>query len=112
MEKILEYIFNDILEISDIGIQKKLWLNENNDTGLISSYIELMSRLFDDHNLSNVIKNKEITRELKPELISAIKKLEEALDNYVEKETDKEIILDPKWIEISEQAKTVIKMWP
>ena len=35
----IKNIYFDILEMSDITLQKKLWLNENNDTGLISSYI-------------------------------------------------------------------------
>ena len=111
MKKVLEDIFNDILEISDINMQKKMWLNENNDTGLISSYVELMNRLFDDNNFSYVIENEAIALDLEPELIFALKTLRNALDGYVDKETDQEIITDPKWIEISEQAKSIIKMW-
>jgi oligoribonuclease NrnB/cAMP/cGMP phosphodiesterase (DHH superfamily) len=111
MKKILKEIFNDILEISDINMQRKLWLNENNNTGLISSYIELMSRLFDDNNFSYIIDNEVIDLGLKPELILSLKKLRDDLDGYVEKETDAEIVTDPKWIEISKQAESVIKIW-
>ncbi|MGQ7855234.1 hypothetical protein ACUN24_13450 [Pedobacter sp. WC2501] len=111
MKKVLEDIFNDILEISDINMQKKMWLNENNDTGLISSYVELMNRLFDDNNFNYLIENEAIALGLEPKLIFALKMLKDALDSYVEKETDQEIITDPKWIEISKQAKSIIKMW-
>jgi hypothetical protein len=45
---IIKYIYDKIIELSDLDLQRKLWLNENNDTGLISSYDELMCSLFDD----------------------------------------------------------------
>ena len=53
MEQIIKNIYSDILELSDLELQKKLWLNENNETGLISSYTELMCRLFDDNKIED-----------------------------------------------------------
>jgi hypothetical protein len=55
MDRRVENIYNDILELSDVNIQRKLWLNEANNTGLISSFTELMCRLFDDNNLDGFI---------------------------------------------------------
>jgi len=112
MKKVLKDIFDDILEISDIKMQKKLWLNEDNDTGLISSYVELMNRLFDDNNFDYFIENEALVLGLESKLIVALETLRDALDDYVEKETDQGIITDPKWIEISKQAKSIIEMWP
>ena len=45
MEEQIKNIYRCIKELSDLNLQKKLWLNENNDTGLISSYSELLSSL-------------------------------------------------------------------
>jgi len=49
INRITGYIYDKIIELSDINLQRKLWLNENNDTGLISSYVEVMCSLFDDY---------------------------------------------------------------
>lgn len=50
VNRTIENIYRDLLELSDITLQKKLWLNQNNNTGLLSSYSELMCRLFDDND--------------------------------------------------------------
>jgi hypothetical protein len=48
-------VYDKILELSGLDLQRKLWLNENNDIGLISSYDEAMCSLFDDNNLDEFI---------------------------------------------------------
>ena len=105
------HIYNDILELSDLGLQRKLWLNENNDTGLISSYVEVMCRLFDDNRFDDFIDNRASTLGLSNSTIFELNKLRESLNNYHEKETDEEIIGDSKWAEVVEQAKKVIHEW-
>lgn len=42
-------IYGRLVELADLNLQRKLWLNEQNDPGLISSYPELMSSLFLSH---------------------------------------------------------------
>lgn len=46
MDEIVKNIYDDIVELSDLSLQKKLWLNEDNDTGLISSYTEVICCYF------------------------------------------------------------------
>jgi hypothetical protein len=105
------YIYIKIIELSDIGLQRKLWLNEKNDTGLISSYSELMSSLFDDFNFDDFVENGATKIGLPNSLIIELSKLRELLNEYDEKDSDAEIINDPEWKKIVEQAKIVIKEW-
>lgn len=100
-----------VIELSDLNLQRKLWLNENNDTGLISSYTELMCSLFDDFNFDDFIDNRASKIGLSNSVIFELNKLRELLNNYTEKDLDEEIIDDPEWGNVVEQAKTVIRKW-
>lgn len=103
-ENIIEEINKKIYEISDIKLQRKLWLNEDNDTGDISSFEELMSSLFDDlcfNDYVNEISNSNINKQ-------DIIKLKNMLEEYKEKDSNEKIIEAPEWIKISKQAKLVI----
>lgn len=111
MDIITKYIYERILEASDLELQRKIWLNENNDTGLMSSYVELMCSLFDDFNFDDFIDNRASTIGLSNTAIFELNKLRELLNSYVEKESDEEIINDPEWEKIVEQAKVVIEKW-
>jgi len=111
MDKITEYIYERIIEASDLALQRKIWLNENNDTGLMSSYVELMCSLFDDFNFDDFIDNRASKIGLSNSVIFELNKLRELLNNYNEKESDEEIINDPEWKKIVEQAERVIKNW-
>ncbi len=111
MDMITKYIYDRIVEASDVALQRKIWLNENNDTGLMSSYVELMCSLFDDFNFDDFIDNRASKIGLSNSLIIELNKLRELLNSYVEKDSDEEIINDPEWKKIVEQAKTVIKEW-
>lgn len=106
MDKVIENIYRMIIELSSLSLQRQLWLNENNDTGLISSYSELMCSLFDDFVDSGVTKSN-----LPNSLIFELNKLKALLNSYVAKESDEKIINDPEWKKIVEQAKIVIKKW-
>ncbi len=111
MDIITKNIYNDIIELSDLGLQRKLWLNENNDTGLISSYVEVMCRLFDDNGFDEFIDNTASKIGISNSAIFELNKLRNLLNNYNEKDSDKEIIGDPVWGKVVEQAKTVIREW-
>jgi len=111
MDKIIESIYRMIIELSDLSLQRKLWLNENNDTGLISSYTELMSSLFDDFNFDEFIDIRASKIGLSNSTIFELNNLRELLNCYNEKESDEEIIGDPEWKKVVEQAKIVIREW-
>lgn len=111
MDKIIEHIYRMIVELADLSLQRKLWLNENNDTGLISSYAELMSSLFDDFGFDDFVEKGATKLGLSNSLILELSKLRELLNNYEEKESDAEIISDPEWKKIVEQAEMVIQEW-
>ena len=111
MNEVIVNIYNRIMELSDLGVQRKLWLNENNDTGLISSYYELVNSLFDDFNFDIFIDNTAAQNGLSNSSIFELSKLRELLNNYNKMSSDEEIINDPEWKEIVEQAKLVINEW-
>lgn len=111
MKKTHDYIYKKIIELSDLRIQRKLWLNENNDSGLISSYVELMCSLFDDFNFDDFVDKTPYEIKLSSTTISALKKLRELLNSYQEKESDEEIINDPAWQKVVEQAQITIEEW-
>ncbi len=112
MKIIIKNILNDIFEISNINLQRKLWLNENNDTKKISSYVELMCRLFDDNNFEEFTEIEIYKLGYSKRLCIELNKLKELLNSYQEQKTDEEIIIDPKWLEIVNQAKLVLALLP
>lgn len=111
MESLVDYIYKNIVVLSDIELQKKLWLNQNNDTGLISSYTELMCSLFDDFGFDDFVEKESSNIGLSKSLIFELSKLKELLNNYVEKETDEDIINDSEWERIILQSNIVKELW-
>ncbi|MGK6353527.1 hypothetical protein [Parapedobacter sp. DT-150] len=111
MEIITKNIYQDILEISDISLQIKLWLNKDNSTGMISSFVELMNRLFDDNDFDAFIDNGAKRSGISSDVIYEMRKLRDLLNGYKEREDDEAIINDPKWLVIVQQAKNVISLW-
>jgi len=111
MEIVVRNIYDDLLELSNTALQRKLWLNHDNDTGLISSYAELMNRLFDDNGFDNFVDKTVANAGYSSNLILALKKLRDLLNTYHDEKDDEEIIRDPEWITITNQAKTVIQIW-
>ena len=111
MDKIAKNIYRMIFELANLSLQRKLWLNENNDTGLTSSYSELMCSLFDDFDFDDFIEERAIKIGLSNSLIFELRKLKELLNSYDEKKSDKETINDPEWKKVVEQAKIVTKEW-
>lgn len=100
-----------ISQLSDTALQRKLWLNENNDTGLISSYDEAFSTLFDDNNFDEFVDMEAVKRGISDDLISEFAKLKQQLQTYQQKTNDAEIIKDPEWLKIVNQAKIVTEKW-
>ncbi|MGB8195205.1 MAG: hypothetical protein WCF67_24930 [Chitinophagaceae bacterium] len=106
-------IYECILELSDSALQRKLWLNEDNDTGLMSSYVELYCTLFNDNNFDDFIDHGAPETRMPPELIHELNVLRELLNNYKgeERKNQQEIIEDPEWKKIGVQAREVLKHW-
>lgn len=111
MDNIIENIYRIIVELADLRLQRKLWLNENHETGLISSYTELMCSLFDDFGFDEFVDNKASKIGLSNSIIFELNKLRQLLNNYNEKESDEEIINDSEWRQVVKQAKVVIRKW-
>lgn len=111
MDIIAKNIYKDITELSDLDLQRKLWLNQNNNTGQISSYVELMCRLFDDNGFDDFIEVTASTIGMSSELIFELNRLRVLLNNYKESKLDSEIINDPEWQMIVKQAKRVLLEW-
>jgi hypothetical protein len=112
VDRITKNIYDKIIELSDVDLQRKLWLNKNNDTGLISSYVELMCSLFDDYCFNDYVDNIFYKIGFSEKCIVELKKLRDLLNDYDEKEySDAEIINDLEWRKIIKQAKIVIKVW-
>ncbi len=107
-----EHIYDKIVEISDIQLQRKLWLNQNNDLGLISSYVELMCTLFDDLFFDDFIDETALKIGLSNSTILELNKLRDMLNNYNEgNKSYEEIINDTEWLKVVEQARGVLKIW-
>ncbi len=100
-----------VKELSDVSLQRQLWLNESNKMGLVSSYSELMCSLFDDFGFEDFVDNRATKIGLSDPLILELSKLRSLLNSYVEKESDEAIINDPAWGKNVEQANVVIAKW-
>ncbi|WP_294217552.1 hypothetical protein [uncultured Chryseobacterium sp.] len=96
-----------LIELSDIDMQKKLWLNINNDSGLISSYSDLYDSLYNE--LDCEIQEAEVS-----ELKEGLSQLKTMLDTYQEPELyknkydDTVILDDPNWQEIVRKTKELV----
>jgi hypothetical protein len=111
--KRIEYeIFLDILEISDIEFQKKIWFTEFEK--IFSSYAEIMCRLFDDNQYECFIEKYTTPLGYPLSFQKKLYEFRDKLNNYNKEDnkSDLEIINDPKWREISKLAKSIITEWP
>ncbi len=110
-------IEDNLKELSDIELQRKLWLNINNPTNQVSSYDELYCRLFDDNSIEDFIENELINIKVKPKFLFEIKKLIQMLNDfkepelYQESKNDLYILDNLNWHMISEQSKLVLYLW-
>lgn len=112
-------IYLRIKELSDITIQKKLWLNQDNNTGEISSYAELMCTLYDDldfHSFAKkgliAVKNVEITDgKMSKALLKELQVLDNMLQTYNSPGDDGSVLVDSAWQKITHHASVVVNLW-
>jgi N-acetylneuraminic acid mutarotase len=101
--------FLDLLEeVSSVDEQIKLWLNIENDSTMISSYVEFICEL-NSGDFEYVVNNKindELLKEKLQELFNTINKYEEP-KLYKKWQNDVYIVGDPKWKEIRDFAKNI-----
>lgn len=101
--------FLDLLdEVSSVDQQIKLWLNIENETGLVSSFVEFMNNI-DTGDFEYVVNNLIVDPSLKENLqrlLSMIDKYEEP-KSYRKCKNDVYIVADPKWKEIRDFAKNL-----
>jgi hypothetical protein len=112
--KRVEYeIFLDILEISDIKFQKKVWLDESKEPIFFSSYAEVMCRLFNDNQYEYFIEKYTTILGYPLSFQKKLYDLKDELANYNKEDnkSDLEIINDTKWHEISKLAKSITNEW-
>lgn len=111
MIKNIQNIYENLLELSNINLQKEIWLNIENTKGLVSSYAELMNRLYDDDSFDLFIDKRALELGIGSNLIAQLNHLRSLLNHYNEKTTDAEIINDQNWIHISNQASLIVEIW-
>ena len=108
-KKILENIYHNILELSDKKKQQELWLGRSQ--GYVSSYLEVMSRLFDDNDFDLFLDKEYPSSGLSYALRGELFILRDLLNAYQNSNTDQEILNDSKWDKIITQAQKVITSW-
>lgn len=109
-EKIIENIYNDILEISDINIQMERWLGVSKE--IVSSYDEVMCNLFDDNGFDRFIEEARRIKYFDSKLMVHFDKLRVLLNEYDRGDkSDQEIITDLEWIKVTNQASLIINLW-
>jgi hypothetical protein len=107
---ILSKVYKLLEQISDSDFQERTWVRGEGKE--ISTYIEVMCSLFDDFNLDGIIEKKPIDFNLSDQLISSLKTLRDALNNYDdESKSHFDIINDPNWKEIQKMSYDILPLF-
>ncbi len=101
-------IKSNIEVFSDLKRQKEAWIYGKSVAGSFCWYEEIIQLLDDSHFEIYLTENQS---KIPRVLYEALKKLQIELDLYEGQETDAEILKDPEWHKIVEQAKKVIEIW-
>ena len=101
-----ELIIQQIREISDKEFQKRVWVNA--DGPKVSSYSEVMCKLYDDYIFESYIEK--YKSEIPSSMLIKLKSLNNMLNDYniSDSKTDAEIIEDLEWKKIIGLAKQII----
>jgi len=104
-------IYFNILEISNVEFQKKLWFGHYKNYW--SSYVELMCMLFDDNQFNLFIQQYTSLLHYSSDFTTKLSCLRDSLKNFNKEDnkSDIEIVNDPEWIQISKLAKEIINEW-
>ena len=102
-------IGNCLREMSDLEYQRRIWLGH--DPSKVSSFTELMCRLYDDFTFKDFIKImalKSLNADLVKELNDLDSKIESFKKNSASNKDDADIINEPAWIIIANDAKKIL----
>jgi hypothetical protein len=106
----VENIYHDLYELSDHELQKKSW--QNLDSTYVSSYVELMCRLFDDDLFDEfviAICQKAAKNSI---LVEKLTMLHAKLNSYdASGKEDIDILNDPDWLAIIDIAHDIVCHW-
>lgn len=95
--------------LSDLKLQRKIWLNENNNLGYTTSYEEFMCMLYDNYLFEEFVLNELNRNNIAPQLKTLFSCLLSNLNNY-NLEKEKEILEDLEWKKITRTAKKIVKL--
>ena len=108
LSPITAYIKNCIEVFSDLKRQRKGWILGESSAKTLS-WKEEFSNLFDSLCFEDYLR--ENKNKLPKNLFDILEKLRAKIDIYEGQETNLEVLKDPKWLEIVEISKEVIKIW-
>jgi len=116
MDIYLSNIYSRLVELSDVTLQRKIWLNENNDTGKMSSYAELINSLFDDYGFDQFLDGEAIEWGVPPDIVEQLDGVRSMLNEYVDvqngrHQTSRQILSDPEWLKIINRTKEIMNKW-
>ncbi len=116
MNLYLSNIYGRLIELSDIALQRKIWLNEDNDTGKMSSYAELINSLFDDYGFDQFLDKEAIEWGVPSNIVEQLDGVRSMLNVYIDREnkkprTERQILSDPEWLQIVDRTKEIMNKW-
>jgi hypothetical protein len=100
----------EMIELANINLQKLRWLSGNSRA--ISSYVELISALFDGFDIEGFIKSEYFVRNHSESIKGKFELLVYALNEYEPLKAQAEILSDSKWLMICNQAQDILMNWP
>lgn len=112
----IRFIFRNILEFSDIHLQKDVWVL-GNKPNYVSSFNEANCALFNDLFFDEFIHENILQKYgIDESLVKEIIKFKDMIEDYKaadpeKRYKDKEIIEDPEWLKVVNQAKKVMQIW-
>lgn len=96
-------------ELSDTEFQHRVWVHGEGPE--VSSYSELMCGFFDDFSFDSFVEDSWEELHLSESLRSELRHIKSLLTDYNKEDSmdDEQIVNDPKWLEIVEEAKNALR---
>jgi hypothetical protein len=107
----IQNIHNDLVELSDPNLQRLLWKGLMADE--ISSYVELMCRLFDDDGLEDFIKTILLDQKFNHVWLAKLERITKELHDFNGEGLEIDALINSdRWRAICSLAKEVVDGWP
>ena len=101
-------IYSAIRNISDFNYQRKSWFGKS--ARHVSSFSEMVNILYDDCFFEDFMMEYSFVKG-NSEFYLELKQFDELIENYNPTYDEREIIDDPKWHQIVNQAQIIMKIW-